>query len=139
GTFAVFGDVDNDGDLDVLISYSNDVTKESSASYIYLKEEIGFVRTMQAFPSISNNNSFHWVDFNNDGYLDLWFMPESYFLPQALSIYLNDKTGRFTLAKDFEIDLSAYQDPQLFWEDIDRDGDLDLLVQSFSYSYERTI
>ena len=130
GTFSSFADLDNDGDLDLLVSYRNEVTKAVHASRIFLKEKDGYVGTGQEFAVMDNQTPFQWVDFNQDGYLDLWFYRNpSFYGTRYLQILLNNKSGLFYEDENFSIDLSSFSFSWLFWEDVDRDGKLDLLMQ----------
>ncbi len=59
-----------------------------------------------------------WIDYNNDGRLDLWV--------NQIALYRNDGGGNFTkVTLPFASQGSAYGNS---WADIDNDGDLDLFV-----------
>ena len=71
---ASFGDIDNDGDLDVFIANRDDTT-ENQRSYLYRNDNGFFVDiTQSAGLSLNNELSFctSFFDYNNDGYQDIY-------------------------------------------------------------------
>ena len=73
----------------------------------------------------------HWVDYNNDGDLDLFVAKNAFpYNPTANTLYSNDGHGNFrsvaagALVSDLESSAGAA------WADYDRDGDLDVYVAS---------
>jgi hypothetical protein len=124
-----WGDYDNDGDPDLFIQ-----TLEGSWNPIYRNNGDGtFTRVL--VPSLQgqhNNDSwwFQWVDYDNDGHLDL-SMPNwsAYYGSSGNSRLLRSNgDGTFTrittnaVVRDGTISLAGA------WGDYDRDGDLDLFV-----------
>lgn len=93
---ASFGDIDNDGDLDVFISNRDDIT-ENQYSYLYRNDNGTFVEiTSAAGINLSNQLSFcsAFFDYDNDGDQDIYVANDK--LPHINRLYQNDGTGSFT-------------------------------------------
>ncbi|RMI25483.1 MAG: GAF domain-containing protein, partial [Calditrichaeota bacterium] len=126
-----FGDVDNDGDLDFVVTdrtgdtrlYRNDIHPDSSQwRFTDITEEAGIDNIYPAYGSLM-------ADFDNDGWLDIFFTNIG---PNQL--YLN------RLAGDSAKFVLAFEEPSLparytrrystgaAVADMDHDGDLDLFV-----------
>jgi hypothetical protein len=128
-----WGDYDNDGDLDLcggdarrqgLVIYTNDGNAVFTPSIVDEADTV--VRTMRR-P--------HWVDYDNDGDLDLFVAKNAFPYNAAANVlYRNDGHGGFwsincgALVSDLESSAGAA------WADYDRDGDLDVYVASNSYT-----
>ncbi len=133
------GDVDNDGDLDLLLgeithAWAGD---SSDLSALLRNERFGFHReTVNDFlpprprrGKSWNNGDLHtaMADFDNDGRLDLVIASGDYPDGQFLRLYHQQADGTF---------IDATEDIGLDWEgcgsislgDYDRDGDVDILV-----------
>ncbi len=110
------GDLDNDGDLDIITS-----------SYVYLNDGSGNF-TAQSLPSMPYYISDgHLYDLDNDGDLDFAGIDDEY-----LFWLENDGSGSFmphTIARN----VSGYYDDDpltLFARDFDNDDDVDIIVKS---------
>ncbi len=93
---ASFGDIDNDGDLDVFISNRDDIT-ESQYSYLYRNDNGTFVDiTAVAGLSLESQLSFCSVffDYNNDGYQDIYIANDK--SSNINRLYKNNADGTFT-------------------------------------------
>jgi hypothetical protein len=119
-----WGDFDGDGDLDVILQ---GFTSEAQITKLY--ENTGddsFTESSIAFPELADG-SVSFVDFNNDGYLDIFvagFEASSY----STRVFKNIGNEDY-----IEIDpgipgaiKSAYE-----WADYDKDGDMDCFVTGF--------
>lgn len=79
-TGAAFGDIDNDGDLDLFIA-NRDIITKSQRNYLYLNDEGTFVDiTQSAGLSEENDLTFCAVffDYNGDGYQDIYVVNDRY-------------------------------------------------------------
>lgn len=93
---ASFGDIDNDGDLDVFISNRDDSTF-NQFSYLYRNDGGIFVEiTSDAGINLGNQLSFCSVffDYDNDGDQDIYVANDK--LANINRLYQNDGTGVFT-------------------------------------------
>jgi hypothetical protein len=116
-----FGDVDGDGDLDVLVA-------REFASNLLLRNSGGFRFSVDAaaIPArAEDSEDVVAADFDRDGDLDVVFVSED--TPNA-EYYRNDGSGRFA---DAPCALPAQLESNgAASGDLDRDGDLDLVVAS---------
>ncbi|MEO8703070.1 MAG: VCBS repeat-containing protein [Kofleriaceae bacterium] len=117
-------DVDNDWDLDALVS-----CKLCSTSLLFRNDGTGhFANDATALPHFSNNYEFEAMDIDHDGDLDLVTLNDGAQLRDHL--LLNDGTGVFTDATTRLDTNPSADDNMALWLDIDSDGDADLLIGS---------
>jgi len=134
---ANFFDIDNDADLDLyVVSGGNEYTLESEGlqDRLYINDGNGaFKKSIDLIPTFNHcGKVVKPADFDQDGDLDLFIggriIPRNYPLPPDSYMLLNEG-GRLTLdttiAPDFKR-LGLVTDAT--WSDMDKDGDLDLLV-----------
>jgi hypothetical protein len=128
----VAGDVDNDGDLDVLLS-----RRTSGRLQIMMNEStpgrMRFVRgpDLSNLPRAQALESFHLADFDNDGFLDLYVVRQGPGLTNAPNLVARGTgDGGFVDVSDDWGGLGAVEAlPCSAWPlDLDRDGDLDLML-----------
>jgi VCBS repeat protein len=124
---AAWGDYDNDGDLDLLLT--GHPTGPSSVTATRLYRNLGpgmgvfFVSVDTALPGVSNGSA-EWGDYDGDGDLDVLIAGWDGAQPIA-RIYRNDGIGRFT---DIHAGLPGVSSSAAAWGDYDNDGDLDLAL-----------
>lgn len=93
---ASFGDIDNDGDLDVFIANRDDIT-ENQRSYLYRNDNGFFVDiTQSAGLSLNNELAFcaAFFDYDNDGDQDIYVANDK--LPNINRLYRNNNDLTFT-------------------------------------------
>lgn len=126
----VVGDVDNDGDLDLVKSQKN---HSNTSVQIYLTfYNQGDGQFLHQFTLQENQDRFtqsHLADFDQDGHLDLWS------LGSELHIFLNDQSGHFNptpLVFDlgFDVFFVGFEPSLPMFIDINQDGHLD--IQGFA-------
>jgi len=125
-----WGDYDNDGDLDILLT-----GRDASRAYtiIYRNDNNGdFLETQQNLQPMWDNTA-EWVDYDNDGDLDI-FLTGRGDLANAkyTKIYRNDANDIFT---DTYVSLPPTSEGAGCWGDYDNDGDFDLLLMGWNNTY----
>ncbi len=111
-----WGDYDNDGDLDLVLSGTT--TNSASLTGLYRNDGAGNFTVAATFTG-SSSRSVAWGDFDNDGYLDLLLGSS-----QARVLH-NDGNNAFT---ELSPALQAVNYGAVAWGDFDNDGRLDILV-----------
>jgi hypothetical protein len=122
---ADWGDYDNDGDLDILLTGNTGIV---SFSDIYRNDSGVFTRINTGFPKVYYGG-MDWGDYDNDGDIDIVFTGDTRSLIIS-KIYRND-SGTFT---DINAGLTGVSYSSASWGDYDNDGDLDLLCTGYTGS-----
>jgi hypothetical protein len=132
-----FVDVDNDFDLDILVS-----SKKSAGGFLFENDGTGHFKdvTQGRLPQYTNNYEYEAMDLNHDGYLDLITMNDGEYLddgPYARRnhIFINDGKGGFLNATPKlweDRNNPAVDDNLAVMLDYDSDGDPDVLVASLA-------
>jgi uncharacterized repeat protein (TIGR01451 family) len=116
-----WGDYDNDGDLDILLTgITNDY---NPISKIYRNDGGSFTDTNASLAEIGYGSAA-WGDYDNDGDLDILLSGQTYDYYSFTKIYRNDG-GIFT---DINAGLAGVAESDAAWGDYDNDGDLDILL-----------
>jgi FG-GAP-like repeat len=123
-----FVDVDNDYDLDVLVS-----CKGCEGNFLFENDGSGNFSNVsqQRLPQFTNNYDFEAMDVNCDGYLDLVTINDG--LSYGEHLFLNDRQGGFNNATARlwpESENPGLDDNMDAFLDFDSDGDADLLIGS---------
>ena len=122
---STWGDYDNDGDEDVFVTGN-----VRSVNYLYRNEGNGNFSKITT-GNISNHSGYchsaTWVDYNNDGWLDLYTVD---YMPTRFNrLYHNNGDGTFTEVNNgsaLVTDIGASIGTT--WSDYDLDGDMDVFL-----------
>ncbi|MEP7118440.1 MAG: VCBS repeat-containing protein [Acidobacteriota bacterium] len=131
-----FVDVDNDDDLDILVS-----CKRCPGSSLFKNDGAGtFTEDARALPQYTNNYEFEAMDLDGDGFLDLVTMNDGDIAGEDQSsrrehVFKNDGTGRFRDLTPSWWPASenvGEDDNMVAFLDADSDGDADFVIGSLS-------
>ena len=126
GTVA-WGDYDNDGDLDLLVSGS--VGGATDATRLYRNNGNGTF-TENAVAALKDiYGAAAWGDYDNDGDLDILLSGAYGANVSFTDVYRNNGDGTFTA---LNLGLRPLQGGAAVWGDYDNDGDLDLLLAGYN-------
>jgi predicted nucleotidyltransferase len=120
-----FGDIDNDGDQDLLMSGSQS-SSSSSLTKLYRNNGTGVLTedVNASFPPL-NTGSLTFEDVDNDGDLDLFIAGKSTSSQDITRLYFNDGTGTYTQDTGNTFPQGFFS--SVAFSDVDNDGDKDLL------------
>jgi FG-GAP repeat. len=120
-----WGDYDNDGDLDLVLSGMSNNNQRITKIY---RNDNGVFTDINAGLSGASWGSVAWGDYDNDGDLDLLVTGNNY----ILKLYRNDN-GIFS---EVNTGLPGVNNPSVAWGDCDNDGDLDILITGMTSTGE---
>ena len=123
---AQFGDVDNDGDLDLVFCNNGATRFGAGQPQLWLNGGAGvFAATSGYLPAgnVAEQMDILFLDVDNDMDLDILLATRAS-SPNQSRLWKNDGTGRYTNVPGLPADATAYSYDA---GDIDGDGDLDLI------------
>jgi len=124
-----WGDYDNDGDLDLIITGYGGINS-GYVSKLYKNEgNDTFTEVIPAALDPLNLSTSSWGDYDNDGDLDL--ILTGYAGNGKTSLYKNNNS---VLVKATTVSLAGVYQGSSSWGDYDNDGDLDLLLTGLNYN-----
>ena len=119
-----WGDYDNDGDLDLLLTGDNG---SSRISKIYRNNGNNtFTDQTSIVLSGVDRSSVAWGDYDNDGDLDILLSGQVIGGTYISKIYRNNGNNTFT--EMTQTILTGVADASVAWGDYDNDGDLDIIL-----------
>lgn len=124
---ASWGDMDNDGWLDLYVTNSDGIKKNK----LYHNLGDGNFEEITIGPMVEEahaSRSVDWIDYDNDGDSDIFVTNES---NQKNDLYQNDGAGNFTKITNLVFLNSNKNSAGSSWADIDNDGDFDLFVANY--------
>lgn len=122
-----WADMDDDGDLDILLtgeSYNNRLIGK-----IYRNEDGELYETSSNITPV-RFSSAAWGDLNNDGHPDLIVAGEAHAGRILTIVYKNDGQGKFTETDTY---LTGARTGNIDLGDYDMDGDLDIIITGETY------
>jgi hypothetical protein len=129
---ATFGDIDNDGDIDLFVANWWDWN-----DMLYVNDGTGGFTEVSGSPIVLDTNGTEtasWGDPDNDGFLDLYATMSD--APVLNKLYHNNGDGTFSEITTGVQSTDAHVSRCVNWTDTDLDGDLDLFVTNESNQNE---
>ncbi len=122
-----WGDYDNDGRLDILLTgYSSSL---GNIARVYHNDGGGSFTAINAGLPGVYQGSVAWGDYDNDGKLDILLSGYSSAYGNIARVYHNDGGGSFS---DVNAGLPGVNNSSVAWGDYDNDGRLDILLAGSS-------
>jgi hypothetical protein len=128
---AAWGDYDNDGRLDLMITGG---TLTERTSKLYHNTGTGFEDQSSLLPGLPQvwNGSLAWADYDNDGRADLLLTGSALGIAKPVSkLYHNLGNGFEDQSRQLP-NLPGVQHSAVAWGDYDRDGRLDLIITGYT-------
>ncbi|MFC2138742.1 FG-GAP repeat domain-containing protein, partial [Bacteroidota bacterium] len=123
GTTA-WGDYDNDGDLDILLTgygslYGQTIIYKNNGNIFTEQTSLTFIEDIR-------DGIADWGDYDNDGYLDIILAGQDNTGNSTTKIYKN--YGNNTFTEQTGISLTGIKNGMAVWGDYNNDGYLDILI-----------
>jgi hypothetical protein len=129
-----WGDYDNDGDLDLVVSGTTNTNNTGAITTLYKNDgNGGFTDSGISLPNVYWS-SIKWGDYNNDGFLDLAIAGINDSNNRITTVYKNNGSGGFS---NSGATIDGISEGHIDWGDYDNDGDLDLAISGYTVSATR--
>jgi hypothetical protein len=124
-----WGDYDNDGQLDILLTGTTNGYESGAISQVWRNTGNGFSNINAAFPGVITSSAA-WADYDNDGRLDILLagLPSS--LIPVSQVWRNTGSGFVNI----NAGLPGVYRCSVAWGDYDNDGRLDILLTGYNVS-----
>ncbi len=121
----VWGDYDNDGNMDLFIVVGTKSEQVEAISQLWKGDGQGnFVNVAETAGVTKGGRSGNWVDYNNDGFLDLFILEET-----NITLFKNNGNGTFAnVTQEAGLEIMGYFLQSSSFADYDNDGDMDLFL-----------
>jgi hypothetical protein len=126
-----WGDYDNDGDLDMLITGNSDL--DGVISRIYRNDSGNFTDIEAGLPGVQYS-TVDWTDYDNDGDMDIFISGQT--SDSILTAIFNNDNGYFN---DINAGFTKLHSSNSDWGDYDNDGDQDLLLTGYTGSESKLL
>ncbi|MEQ8474370.1 MAG: FG-GAP-like repeat-containing protein [Marinoscillum sp.] len=124
-----FGDYNNDGYLDLLVNYRDEITGSNKVE-LYKNDHGQFLPSGISFEN-KLLSQLVWVDYNTDGLLDIFMVSEE-FWNKTIELHINKGNNEFEkILLDSLIDGYEYID-NLYWVDLDNNQRPELVFSANS-------
>jgi hypothetical protein len=123
-----FGDIDNDGDKDLIITGKGGPIKTT----LYINDGSGNFTAATGTPFVDvNDGTVGFADVNNDNFLDLLITGNTFAPTRTANLYINNGNGTFSIATP---PFTPCNSGDFAFEDIDNDNDKDLIMTGLNAS-----
>lgn len=123
-----WGDYDNDDDLDII--YSGEDSQDNKYFQLWRNDGSDQFALVPTSIEALHVTSLNWGDYNNDGLLDILVTGEDTSSVTKTIIYINEGNDNFS---ELTCNLVFPAWSISVWEDVDNDGDLDVIISPSNY------
>jgi hypothetical protein len=123
-----FGDIDNDGDQDLIITGKGGPIKTT----LYINDGTGNFTEATGTPFVNVfGGTVGFADINNDNFIDLLITGSTSAIIRTANLYINNGNGTFSIATT---PFTPSYEGDFAFEDIDNDNDVDLILTGYNAS-----
>ena len=130
-----WGDYDNSGNLDILITGTTNGSYTGAVTKIYRNNGNNTFSDQVdiSVPGVTNSSA-SWGDYNNDGYLDILLTGLDINNIPVSKVFRNN--GNNSFSEQTDISLTGVRESSAEWADLNNDGMLDIIITGTSGSGE---